>query len=57
MFNTPLAVVPAFAGTHNPGRLFVEEDLDHRAGSDKTRSMGPGVRRDDSLMVTNSIKL
>src|SRR3954470_7417638 len=52
-----LAVVPAQAGTHNHIRAKV---FDHRAHTERTRRMGPRLRRDDSgvlLMHIDAVDL
>src|SRR6185437_15414310 len=40
-------VLPAKAGTHNPGRLLLEEGLCRQRSIERPRRMGPGLRRDD----------
>jgi hypothetical protein len=45
-----LGVVPAKAGTHNPREEFGEDSLFGTMSirNERSRGMGPGVRRDDS---------
>jgi hypothetical protein len=50
-------VVPANAGTHNPGHLLLKEGVDHRAQQYPPRCMDPGSRSLCSLVRDDGMEM